>query len=171
MTGPLRRAVVRRLREEAGTTMVEILTVVMIMGIMMGIAAIGLISYRTTSEHRATRDVVVSTLRHASERALSEQRTYCVQFTTTTWSLYRAACSGVTSVAVQTSVPLDSNAESLAGAFTHPAGHTSACGTGTCVYFYPRGNGSDGSLTISRAGRSNYTVEVEGLTSRVSTSE
>lgn len=158
-----------RVRTDGGTTLLELLATMMIATVMLGIAATAFIAYRTSSEHRAARDVAVSTLRNAAERALSEQRTYCVQFTSATWSIYRAACSGVTSVAVQTNVPVEAKSESFSGSFTAPAGHTSACGTGFCVYFYPRGNSSDGSLTVSRAGRSNYTVDVEGLTSRVST--
>jgi len=141
----------------------------MIMGVMLGIAATGLVSYRTSSEHRAARDQVVSTLRNAAERALSEQRTYCVALNTGGWSLYRTACSGVGSVAVDAPKTLDSSQESLAGTFSHPASHAFACGTAACVYFYPRGISSDGSITVARDGKSPYTIDVEGLTGRVST--
>jgi type II secretion system protein H len=157
-------------KRDAGTTLIEMLTVVMIMGVMMGIAAVSLVTYRVSSEHRGARDEVVSTLRNASERALSEQRTYCVEISANAWSLYRAACAGASSVPVQTGIALESSQESLSGSFTAPSGHESACGSGACVYFYPRGNSSDGSVTVSRTGRPTYTVDVEGLTSRVSTS-
>jgi Tfp pilus assembly protein FimT len=143
-----------------------------VMGIMMGIAAVGMVTYRTSAEHRGARDQVVSMLRSAGERALSEQRTYCVQVSSGGWSLYRVACSGPGSVPVDSARTLDSSKETLAGSFTHPTGHASACGTSACVYFYPRGNSSDGSLTVSRSdsGRADYIIDVEGLTSRVSTS-
>lgn len=156
-------------RADAGTTLIEVLTTTMILGVMLGIAGFGFASYRTSSEHRAARDEMVSTLRNAAERALSEQRAYCVQIQSNGWSLYRAACSGATSVPVQTGMTLESSQESLAGTFTAPAGHTSSCPGSACVYFYPRGNSSSGSLTVSRSGRPTYTVSVEGLTSRVST--
>lgn len=150
-------------------TLIELLTTMSIMAIMVGIAGSAFVSYRISSEHRAARDTVVSTLRNTAERALSEQRTYCVAFTAGGWSLYRAACSGTGSVAVQTGATLDSDQEAISGSFTHPSGHASACGTAACVYFYPRGNSSDGALTVSRSGRAGYTIDVEGLTSRVST--
>lgn len=145
------------------------LTAMMILAVMLGIAGLGFASYRTSSEHRAARDQMVSTLRNAAERALSEQRAYCVQIQSNGWSLYRSACSGATSVPIQTGMTLESIQESLAGTFTAPVGHTSSCPSSACVYFYPRGNSSSGSLTVSRSGRPTYTVSVEGLTSRVST--
>jgi len=155
---------------DRGTTLVELLTSMSIMAIMLAVATSAFVSYRASSEHSGARDTVVSTLRNASERALSEQRTYCVSFSTSAWSLYRAACSGTGSVAIKTDVSLDAAQETMTGSFSHPAGHASACGTGACVYFYPRGNSSDGTLTIRRDGRTDHVVDVEGLTSRVSTS-
>lgn len=155
---------------DEGTTLVELLTVILMMAVMMGIAIPGFVSYRQSSEHTGARDEVVSTLRHVAERALSEQRRYCVEFSSDGWSVYRFACAGATAVPIQTGVTLDATSESLAGTFTAPSGHVSACGGGGCVYFYPRGNSSDGSVTVTRAGRPTYTIDVEGLTSRVSTS-
>lgn len=164
------RRFVARLGGDAGVTLMELLTAMVVMGIMMTIAVSGFVSYRVSSEHRGARDEVVSVLRNAAERALSEQRRYCVQFSSTGWTLYRTACSGATAMQVQAFMPLEAAQESLSGSFTAPTGHESSCGSGACAYFYPRGNSSDGSLTITRSGRDAYTVDVEGLTSRVSTS-
>ena len=164
----------RRLRgvcargSDSGFTLVEVLTVLSIMGIMFGFAVGGFASYQVQSQHRGAWDELRSTLRNAGERALSEQRTYCVHVGATEWNVYRGECA--VGNMVQSVTPSGAGSVTTAPAFTAPASHTSACPTalGDCVYFYPRGNSSSGSATVERDGRDDLTVDVEGLTARVS---
>src|SRR4051794_15557156 len=140
--------------------------------ILMTLGILAMKSYLITHRQQNTADGIRSTLRAAGERSLSEGRTYCVYFTGTTWTLYRADC---TVAANKTSGPeavLDPSITLSSITFTPPAsavpGQTTACPVANrCAYFYPRGTALKGSLQVVRSSKT-YTVSVEGLTSRVS---
>lgn len=155
-------------RDDAGFTLIETLVVLAVGGIMMAIAAWGYRSYEVRSNHRGGAVQVVSTLRNAQSRSLSEARTYCVRFNAAsrTLALYRYSCD--TSAGGEVAggaVEMPRGVTFANVAFTRSDGSTSA----TDVYFYPRGSATAGSLDITHSGASRtFTVSVEGLTARVS---
>ena len=156
-------------RSDRGFTLLEMLVTLSIAGIMAGIAGMSMARYASNAAHRGTRDEVVSLLRTTAEQALSEGRTYCVSFSTTGWTTYRYACSGPTAVQVGSANSPSSADEQLTPSFTPTTGLVTDCpgALSSCAYFYPRGNASAGTVTVTRAGKSDYVVEVKGLTSRV----
>lgn len=156
--------------DDTGMTMIELLTVMVIMSIMTATAVFAFSSWQVSESHRSARDETVSLLRSTAERALSEGRAYCIYFNNDQYSTYRYACAGATSTLIAGPNTLNDSNEHLAVSFTAPSGQTGDCpGTPSqCAYFYPRGTASTGSVTVSRSGRAPFTISVEGLTSRVS---
>jgi prepilin-type N-terminal cleavage/methylation domain-containing protein len=153
--------------EDQGFTLVETLVVVVLMGIAMTIAVSGFQSYARSAEHSGTRDNVVSSLRAAQQRALAEAAVYCVRFSTDgkSWSTFKGTCAGT----------LVKGPEDVGGgqvtltdvSFLRPDGTPGSAD----VEFTARGTASKGSLKVGRAGSTKtYTVTVEGLTGRVSSS-
>jgi hypothetical protein len=136
--------------------------------------AIGMLAMRgflLSSREAGTANDIRSALRNASELSLSQGRTYCVYFTTTTWAVYKSSCSVA---ANKTSGPftVDDPSISLSSIFTAPGtplpNQTTACPVASrCAYFYPRGTALAGNVTVTRRTKT-YTISVEGLTSRVS---
>ena len=154
-------------RDDAGFTLIETLVVLALGGIMMAIVAWGYRSYQMSTDHRGGTAQVVSTLRNAQSRSLSEARTYCVRFNSAnrTLALYRYSCDTA------------AGGEAAGGTVDMPRGvgfanvaFTRADGSVTSdVYFYPRGSATAGGLDVTRSGSSRtYSVTVEGLTARVS---
>lgn len=154
-------------RDDGGFTLIETLTVMAVAGIMMGIAVWGYWSYRIRADHRGATAQVVSTLRNAQSRSISEARTYCVRVATTTRTLqlYRYSCdTSAGGEIVGGTVDMPRGVSLADASFTRPDGTVSAD-----AYFYPRGSASPGGLTVRRNGSDRtYTVSVEGLTARVS---
>ena len=147
-----------------GFTLVEMLVSLSILGVMSGLAVTGWSGYAAASEHSGTRNDIVSALRAANQRALTEAKPYCVTFDTVagTWSTRRLSCTGVVLKGPET-VEGRSITVSDAG-FIQPDGSTQSQ-----VLFTPRGTGSKGSLKVRRTGSSKvYMISVEGLTGRVS---
>lgn len=169
-------------REDRGFTMLEMMVTLSLAGILMATSVWGMKNYLVASRHSGTASDLRSTLRNAGERALSEGRTYCVYMQATSWTVYRYACSGTGSsgaAAVKVAGPYAVQDPSITLAnisFPAPAtavpNQTTNCPiAGRCAYFYPRGTALAGSVQVTRSGSSKvYTISVEGLTSRVSTS-
>jgi type II secretion system protein H len=150
--------------QEAGFTLVELLVSLSIVGVMTGLAVNGWSGYASASEHSGTRNDVVSALRAASSRAVTEAKPYCVTFDVSagTWTTHRLSCAGAT---VKGPEEVEGGHVVIADAgFLQPDGSTQAQ-----VLFTARGTASKGSLKVRRTGSSKvYTISVEGLTGRVS---
>lgn len=157
-----------RRRGERGFTLLELMVTMSIAGTLAAIGAGALFSWQRTSQHQGSAQAVVSELRQAAEQAVSEGRTYCVDFTPSrTYQLWRYACGtgGTTADGVRrtqsTRVTLEPSVTSPSPTPACPASHK-------CVYFYPRGTASPATVLVRSSARSKlYTVHVEGLTSRV----
>ena len=140
----------------------------------MAISVWGMHSYLVSSREKGTATQIQSTLRNTADRSLPEGRTYCVLFTSTTWSVYVHDCTVSTNL---TDGPHKAGGsdQTLAAAFPVPTGMdptevTNCPSSGRCAYFYPRGNAIAGTVAISRRGSGKqYTVTVIGLTGRVTT--
>ncbi|MBK5307260.1 MAG: GspH/FimT family pseudopilin [Frankiaceae bacterium] len=157
--------------DDAGFTLLEILVALTIMGILTGLAVGPFRAYeRATKEQGSVRDVV-STLRNAQERAVSEARTYCVTFNTSagTYTLSRPVDPSATPLQCDaTTVGVRKAFDLRSRIAFESVSFTSASGSNT-VFFTPRGSATPGNVVISRPGSSKrYTVSVEGLTARVS---
>jgi len=140
--------------------------------ILMFIGILAMRSFLMSNREANTAQGVRSALRAASEQALSEGRTYCVYFTSTTWTLYKSDCTVSANKAGGVNQVDDTSITLSSISFPPPASpvtnQTTSCPTTNhCAYFYPRGTGLGGSLQVVR-GSKTYTINVEGLTSRVS---
>jgi type II secretion system protein H len=167
---PLERSPIARLtREDHGFTLVELMVVMVIVGVLMTIGVFSFANYQKTSQQRGTAKEVVSLLRNASERAISEGRTYCIdiasdQLSTTTW---RRAC-GPSGTALGDTTRTQSTKVTLDATVTNPSPAPECPATHQCLYFYPRGTATPATVVIRSSARSKtYTVTVEGLTARV----
>lgn len=165
---PEQRAARTIAERDSGFTLIELLVVVVLMGVAATLAVSGFQGYARSAEHAGTRDGVVSALRAAHQRAQAEATAYCVAFAADgkTWSTYRGDCATGTLV---------KGPEDVGGAqvqlsnvsFLRPDGTNG----GREVTFTARGTASKGSLQVARTGSTKaYTVTVEGLTARVSSS-
>lgn len=165
-------AIVADPRSDQGVTLLELMVTLSIASVLMAIGILAMHSYLVAHRELGTASDVRSALRSAGERALSEGRTYCVSFTTTTWAVYRSDCT-VSANKVEGPYQVEDQSITLTSiTFAAPAtpvpGQNTACpAAGHCAYFYPRGTALPGSLHITRSGKT-YTVAVEGLTGRVS---
>jgi prepilin-type N-terminal cleavage/methylation domain-containing protein len=153
-----------------GYTMLELVIVMSIASVLMAIGIFGFTNWQRTAQQQGTASQLVSTLRTASERAISEGRTYCVDISAgTSYTVWRYACApSGTPTPVQVSGPYSTASRvSLTTTNTLPAG--AACpASHKCVYFYPRGTAVATTVAVQSSLRSRvYTVHVEGLTARV----
>ena len=148
--------------DESGFTLLEAISVCLLLSILVGLAVGPWQSYRHTRAHREARDEIVATLRNAQIASVSENVTYRVDITDTTAVTYRVPVSGTAVVKRRFAIE-DSKIEFDNAQFTDPVG-----GTTSSVYFYPRGSAGKGEVDVVRDGDSKvYTVSVEGLTARV----
>jgi len=157
---------------DSGFTLVEMIVAIALMGIVMSIGILAMRSFLISNRESGTAFGIRSALRNASELSVSQGRTYCVYFTATTWTTYRSDCTVAADRVGGAQQVSDPSITLSAFAFAAPAtaipGQTTSCPTTNgCAYFYPRGTALGGSLQVVRPGKT-YTINVEGLTSRVS---
>jgi type II secretion system protein H len=158
-------------RADTGFTLIELVVVMSISGVLASIGVFGFANWQATAEQQGTADSVLSQLRNASTRSVSEGRTYCVEISAggTSYSLYRYSCSTTApSSRVLGPKATQSTDVTLTAAVTHPT-PTPACPSGsTCIYFRPRGTATPAQVTVHSTERAKtYTITVEGLTARV----
>ena len=160
---------------DEGFTLIELIVVMLLMGVLMAMGAFSFVNYQRTSEQRGSTQQIVSVLRSASERAVSEGRTYCVALTNGTpassnqsYSLWQRACTTAGGGTQVKSYSTQSTRVSFVPSVT-AVSPAPACASGSaCIYFYPRGTATPASLVVASSARSKtYTVRVEGLTARV----
>lgn len=150
----------RLVHDERGFTLVETLVGMMIMGVALGIAVGATSSWSRAREHSGSAQEIVSLLRQAQQKALTEATSYCVTLDSeTTYSMRRGTCAAATTKGpIETYAP----AVTLSGTFTQSDGTAASQ-----IVFTPRGTASPGTLTVSRDGEDPIDIEVEGLTGRV----
>jgi prepilin-type N-terminal cleavage/methylation domain-containing protein len=161
---------------DRGITLVELLVTMSLIGILGAIATWSLHTYSVGQSMKATTNDVLSEFRAVAQRATAEDRTYCVSIDSATqYSLWRYSCnpSEPTTPAAPKLVSTSYvNGNSLLKdvSFTSTStnlAHTCRPGTLGCVFFYPRGNASGGSITVGRSGTSaSRVISVVGLTGR-----
>jgi type II secretion system protein H len=152
---------------DSGFTMIELLVTISLLGIMMAIAVGGYSSWAKASGQSGQARELQSVMRQAQQRAITEGRAICLQFTgTQSYTVYRGACDSASKVKVMGPIAADSaNVH-----FTSPS-FTGTSGASNGVTFNARGTAWAGSVRVTRTGSSKvYTLSVEGLTGRVSLS-
>ena len=148
--------------DDSGFTLLEAISVCLLLGILVGMAVGPWQNYRHARAHREARDEIVATLRNAQIASVSENVTYRVDISGTTAISYRVPVAG-TAVEKRRYVIDDPEIAFDNAQFTAPSG-----GTSSSVYFYPRGSAGKGEVDVVRDGNTKiYTVSVEGLTARV----
>ena len=168
----------RRVRLASGYTLIELSVVMSIAGIIMAIGAFGFSSWLNTSRHQGTSNQLISHLRNASTLATTEGRTYCVEMSNSgkAFSLWRYKCSTAvpaagspTPVRVTGPLPTQHSSVSADVSLVNPLAAGACPATSECVYFYPRGTASEGSIVVASTDRlsKTYVINVEGLTARV----
>ncbi|HET6911179.1 MAG TPA: GspH/FimT family pseudopilin [Mycobacteriales bacterium] len=172
-----------RSEDDSGFSLIELMVVFVITGVVAAMALWGMRGYQRAQELSGSAHDLVSSLRSAGERAQSEGRTYCVNVTGggTVWSVWRYSCQpGFTSSPGGTAAQVLGNQHVVGNSVTvavksgepFPSSGANAgnCPAASlaCIYFYPRGTASTGSLLVRQAGQSKtFEVHVEGLTGRV----
>ena len=171
----MRRLAARR-RSDDGFTLIEVMAAMVIFGVLAAIAVGGIRSMRDANAEQSAHREVISSLRNAQERALSEAVTYCVDFgapTSTSWSVYRVSGAGTgtlpttfsctSGTKVDGPVRLPSQTALTNISFSQRNGADTAF-----VLFYPRGAASPGSLKVTRTGSDKtYRLVIDALTGRV----
>lgn len=164
---------------DAGFTLIETMVTLLIIGILATIATMGVLAYARSQQESATAQKVLAALRSAAARAQSEGSTFCVYFQSPTeWTMWQYSCDPAETTTPHSPVQVGQGFTSGVGevasvSVTTPSGSgfASMCPTsGQCVFFYPQGVASNGTVTVNRSDAptgKQYTIDVVGLTSRV----
>lgn len=150
---------------DAGFTMIELLTVITMVGIIMAIAISGWVRWTNASAQSGATEKLEGVMRSAQQRAVTESTSVCVLFNVgaDTYTTYIGACSASTKVLLSGPFGLDSKSVHLSSAV-----FTGSSGTSAGVTFTSRGTATPGKLKLRRDDAATVTtVTVEGLTGRV----
>ena len=131
-----------------------------VMAVLMSIAVPSWLRYQRAQDFNSSTSQLVEVLRSTQLRAVTEGRTYRVDFTADQASSVRQVAGVYQSF---TSISPTSSDVS----YGNP-GFTTVTGPSTSVFFYTRGTATKGTVKVVRVGGSTRTVTVEGLTGRVS---
>lgn len=147
------------MRSAHGFTLVELVTIMVILGVLAVVA----IPRLGGNEYRAQEfaDKTISALRYAQKSAVSHRRTVCVSFTSTSLSLAMDINDGngcVTPLILPGSNSATLNSPDAANA------QFSASDDLSVLTFNSQGGGSDRSFNIPVAGQSPITINVVGGT-------
>ena len=145
---------------DGGFTLIEVLVTIVIAGILMAIAVGGWRAYAASQAQRGTADALVSLMREAQQRAVTEGTTYGVQLSPTGPWVLRQLVPPYT----------DCTAGTAKSSEVPSRGGIAIAGP-SCVLFQPRGTATAATIKVQRAGTSKlYTIKVEGLAGRASLS-
>ena len=157
---------------DSGFTLIEIMVVVALISL---VSAIGVGSWRQwaiASAHKGAAADLQTVMRQTQVRAVTEGVSFCVKFDTTaeTYTVYRRPCdtpAALPLVKVNGPFTLGDSHLLLTGVqFQQPDGSFASY-----VTFRASGSAWPGGLTIARSGSTKtYSLDVEGLTGRVSIS-
>ena len=156
-------------QDDHGFTLLELLVTMIIIGILSALSFGAYAQYRRAHDQLGSSDALVSTLRDAQERSASESRTYCVRIgsDSRSWTVWRATCGTGTSLEGRSTDSASVTLPVANRSFVDRSGATST----TDIYFYRSGMASAGTLRVASSVRSmTYTIRVEGLTGRVTSS-
>jgi len=156
-------------RRDQGFTLIELLVTISLLGVIMAIAVSGWASWARSSEQSGTAREIQSLLRQTQQRAVTEGRSMCVLFDTSTnrYTVFRGSCDAADKSRIQGPSGTGSSTVHLAApAFLAPSG-TNSQG----VTFTARGTAWPGAVHVTRTSATKvYVLKVEGLTGRVSLS-
>lgn len=159
----------RRRLDENGFTLIELLVVMIIGSILMGLVTQGWSHYARSVALRGTATDISQVLRNAQQDSYAQAISYCVSFNTgsSTYQLFKYACSGSGSQAVGTARSVRSSKVTIA----NPSFRQSDNSQNSTVTFDPRGSASKGSVEIRGSWTSRkYVISVEGMTGHVTVS-
>ena len=156
-------------RRDGGFTLIEMMVVV---GLVSLLAALGVGAWKSWSAaegHKGAATDMQTVLRQTQVRAVTEGQNFCVKFDTVAnaYTVYRFACATTT------------DSDKVSGPFTlgdrlqisNVSFASVAPAAITELTFKASGSATPGGLTITRTGSTKvYTLDVEGLTGRVSVS-
>ena len=165
-------------KDNDGFTLVELLVAMVLFGVLSTVATAGFSAVQKSLDARGAHRENVSNLRVLQARAVAEDVAYCVAFgagaTPKTWTAYRVAaadqgvlpagytCTSGTVVDTYTT-PGSTTFSNIA--FAQRNGLTTPY-----VLFYARGAASGGTFKVVGGGAPTYTITVDALTGRVTSS-
>jgi Tfp pilus assembly protein FimT len=152
---------------DEGTSLVEIMVAVALIGVMSAIAIGGWSAWARASSHSGAAQAIQTVVRQAQQRAVTEGVSMCVEFGTgsaaDTYTVYRGSCAAPERVRVDG--PYDTGSPDVH--VTSPT-FSSTAGTSTGVTFSARGTAWPGQVQVTRRDSAKvYRITVEGLTGRV----
>lgn len=169
------RAVFSRLQRdklESGFSLIELLVAMALAALMATLSMTAFRSYQRAQAHKAAVREVVSVLRNAQVKAVTEATTYQCKFTSDSLEIYRDGSLPPASGNKVRTYSLEGALEFVTGSpygFTHPDGATRP----NCL-LYARSSATAGEILVRRTDTDpdrDLAVRLEGLTARVSYDE
>jgi type II secretory pathway pseudopilin PulG len=170
------------MRKEAGFTVVELMAAILIAGLLMTLGVWSLRTYWFTQSLERAKAEVVTQMRQAQQRAMSESHplVYGVYFepNKSFWGVVKfdPTLSAGNKCSIVEEYRFDGGVVSRSPSFTGEDAMRAECDLKfpstpfpqRYVFFYPRGSATPGAVTLeSYEGDDSYLVEVKGVTGRV----